>query len=374
MLKKNLLWMVLNLISGLLFAQKNNNLTIEKIMADPKISVGTSPSYIWWSADSKIIYFDWNPDKNTGDSLYSYNIFNKTMGKVTLNETEKLIPESGEYNDDYTQKVFERNGDIYLSNLKDFSTKKITFTIESESNPKFINQCNEIVFIKDKNLFAFEINSGVTRQLTNIKSGKKKEEKKQNDQQKWLENDQLLLFQVLKERKDKAELYKKRMDANKPAYPKVIYTGNKEATNLLASPTSNYITYNLIDKNKSVITTEVPNYVTNSGFTEDIQARSKVGAVQDQSEFWIFDAKKNTARKLNLKGLIGIHDKPDYLKDYPKQDTAWKNKERETIVHGPYWSKSEKNAIIVIRSTDNKDRWIASLDPDSLNITVLDRQ
>ena len=45
-------------------------LTIEKIMQDPKISVGALPSNIVWSEDSKTIYFSWNPQLNKADSLY----------------------------------------------------------------------------------------------------------------------------------------------------------------------------------------------------------------------------------------------------------------------------------------------------------------
>ncbi|MBU1822790.1 MAG: prolyl oligopeptidase family serine peptidase, partial [Bacteroidetes bacterium] len=74
------------------------------------------------------------------------------------------------------------------------------------------------------------------------------------------------------------------------------------------------------------------------------------------------------------KKLPGISDKPDFLKEYPRLDTAWKNKIRPVIVHGPLWSEDGQNAVVVVRSLDNKDRWIMAFEPDSLSLRPLDRQ
>ncbi len=51
-------------------AQRLENLTVEKIMRDPKW-IGTSPAGIRWSDDSKKIYFTWNPNAADHDELYS---------------------------------------------------------------------------------------------------------------------------------------------------------------------------------------------------------------------------------------------------------------------------------------------------------------
>ena len=61
-------------------------LTVEKIMQDPIKWIGTSPSNIYWSEDSKTIYFSWNPDKNKGDSLYKISLTDKKPVKVSPDE------------------------------------------------------------------------------------------------------------------------------------------------------------------------------------------------------------------------------------------------------------------------------------------------
>jgi dipeptidyl aminopeptidase/acylaminoacyl peptidase len=114
--------------------------------------------------------------------------------------------------------------------------------------------------------------------------------------------------------------------------------------------------------------------VTETGFTEDISGRTKVGAPASESEFWVYDVKKDTARKVATTDIPGIYDKPDYLKDYPKQDSAWKKKERSVVFHGPFWLDNGLNAVVVVRSLDSKDRWIMSMDPATLSLKLLDRQ
>jgi hypothetical protein len=51
------------------YSQQLDSLTVEKIMRDPKW-IGTSPSNVSWSTDSKYLFFNWNPDNKLSDSVY----------------------------------------------------------------------------------------------------------------------------------------------------------------------------------------------------------------------------------------------------------------------------------------------------------------
>ncbi len=59
--------LILIFFSGILSAQK---LSVEKIMQDPKW-MGTFPSNVKWTIDSKHVLFDYNPDMNLRDSVYA---------------------------------------------------------------------------------------------------------------------------------------------------------------------------------------------------------------------------------------------------------------------------------------------------------------
>ena len=51
------------------FAQTLDKLTVEKIMRDPKW-IGTPPSAVSWSEDSKKLNFTWNPENKGRDQQY----------------------------------------------------------------------------------------------------------------------------------------------------------------------------------------------------------------------------------------------------------------------------------------------------------------
>jgi dipeptidyl aminopeptidase/acylaminoacyl peptidase len=375
-MKKTLLTLTFSALIFNLFAQ----LSIEHIMQDPKFTVGSLPSNIVWSEDSKTIYFNWNPDKNKADSLYGASVLEKKPFKVSP-QTRRALPSQGDYSKDFFRKVYAKNGDLYLMDVRTMAIRQITNTIENESNPTFNGKDDKIIYTKNNNLYSFTIANGEIDQLTNFQTGTKKPEPKANDQEKWQKQDQLSLFDVLRDRANKKKEGDRIQKADLPKRPKEIYTEDKFLDNQTLSPDEKYITYRLTKSASGAKNTIVPSYVTESGFTEDIPTRTKVGAPLSTSEFWIYDIKKDTALQVSTKEIEGIYDEPDFLKDYVKKtavvkkDTAQKKKEpRKVIINGPVWSEDSKHCVVVVRSIDNKDRWIMRLDPATRKLQTLDRQ
>jgi dipeptidyl aminopeptidase/acylaminoacyl peptidase len=358
------------------FAQKLDTLSIEKIMRDPKW-IGTSPSGIRWSDDSRKIYFNWNPDADLRESLYSVTPGNNMPMKVGIDERKELVPEYGaKWSKNHTLKVFARNGDIFLENIRSGKTVQLTSTTDRESEPTFNAAEDEVLFLRGNNLYAIKLGTAELVQLTNfVKSAGKKGEDDTDEQAQWLKRQQLELFDIIK-LEDKE---KKAADADRksvaPKKLKDLVIGDKDVDEVQLSPDSRYITYRLIkepeDKN-----TIVPNYVTASGYTEDIQNRTKVGGPQPEAETYIYDTQRDSVYKVITKNIPGIKDIPAYVKDYPKELEARlkENKDRQVVVNGPVWSEDGKYALAVVCSVDNKDRWIMKLDPATGNLTLLDRQ
>ena len=350
-------------------------LTIEKIMADTKISVGALPSNLTWSEDSKTVYFSWNPDNNKADSLYAATLANPKPFKVSPEIRRALPSNFGDYNQDFSKKVYAKNGDLFLLDCKTMATKTLTNTVDGELNPYFNAKGDKVLFTKSNNLYSIHIVTGEWVQLTNFQPGAAKPDAKASEQDKWLKQDQLSLFDILKERSDKKKEGDKNNKADQPKRPKELFLDEKQLDNLLLSPDENFITYRLAKSATADKRTIVPNYVTESGFTEDIPARTKVGAVQGSSEFWIYDIKKDTAYTVSTKNIEGIYDKPDYVKDYPsKTDTSKKAEPRKVFFSSPIWSEDGQYAVLVLRSLDNKDRWIMQLDVAKGALKTLDRQ
>ncbi|MCC9137051.1 prolyl oligopeptidase family serine peptidase [Pontibacter silvestris] len=357
-------------------------LSVEKIMRDPKW-IGTSPSNVFWSEDGKKIYFNWNQDGNRSDSLYSVSAGGKNIQKVSALERRNLPSPYGRYNKKETQKVYEKNGDIFLLDIKSGRTQQITNTVERESSPSFSFDEQEVVFLKDNNMFAWSVSNGQTTQLTDFRKGKKSAEGDTKSlQKKWLEEQQLALLEIVRERETEEKAQKKQQKAGAPARPKEIYTGDKSVSNVVLSPDERFVTYYLVERPKSAKIAVVPEFVTASGYTEDIDTRTKVGDEQASYEFFVYDTKHDTTYAVSMKDVEGIYDQPAYLQETKAETStangttskAAKKTARATTIFGPYWSDNGKSAVVVARSADNKDRWIMRLEPATGKLTVLDRQ
>jgi dipeptidyl aminopeptidase/acylaminoacyl peptidase len=371
-------------ISFLIYPQQNSktdsgfNLTIKKIMSDPKW-MGTSPSDIYWSEDGSKIYFMWNPDNNDADSLYSVSANGGKPQKVSFEERMKLPSQDGNYNKARTKKVYSKNGDIFIYNIKTGETRQVTNTLEKESDPNFTFDEKSITYIKDNNLFRWNYSDGTTTQLTDFKKGNKKPEEKEptSEEQKYLKEQEMELIKVLRQRKERAEKRKESLEEMKPERPLEIYIQDKFVYNIQLSPDQDYITFILGKRPEGVKNTIVPDYVTDSGYIKDLPGRTNVGVKQTTYEFGIYSIKKDSVYYVSTDSIPGIYDKPAYMKEYAKDKKDYKDKydkPREVLYQGPFWSNDGKNAVVDIQSQDHKDRWIMLLDPSNGKLNNLDHQ
>ncbi|RYF86996.1 MAG: S9 family peptidase, partial [Chitinophagaceae bacterium] len=347
-----------------LFAQKTlGPLTVEKIMRDQKW-IGTSPSNPYWSADGRYLFFSWNPEKAMSDSLYYITLTDKTPHKATV-DMRQNIPSFNSivYNTPKTAYAYTKDGDLFYVDAQK-KERRVTQTTENESSPQFIDRDTKIAFTRAQNVYAWEIASGLTTQLTNFVKGTASREATLNAQEKWLQQDAIRMSEVLQERKEKrdsAEAYNKR---TKQKELRSIYTEDKTVFGAVVSPDGRFVTYRLGRQAANAKNTIIPNYVTESGFTTDINGRTKVGAPQTASELYIFDREKDTVLLVKTDAIPGITDLPDYAKDYPAKDTTKKKPVSRTVnFRGPVWNDEGTKAVIEVRSADNKDRWIMLLDP-----------
>lgn len=361
-------------------AQSKIELDVKTIMQDPKTWVGSAPRNPFWSEDSKWIYFSWNPEAADSDSLYKVSVTGGKPIKLSRKERLRVPAARGVYSRSYRSKLFVRNGDIFLYDGKRNSILQVTNTSARESNPKFSHDEKSVIFQKGMNLFKWDRKTGTIKQLSDFKKGKKPEDdpEPKTEAEKFVKQEELDLIQITKERRERRLRSEKARESENPNAPRKIYIESKEVQSPSLSPDGRFLTFRLLEKDNSKRTI-VPDYVTATGFTKDLNARPKVGHPQKGSLFAFYDLRKDTLVYIKPDSLPGIFDRPEYTqvsskKDSAKKDKPKKQKPRQTIFHGPYWSDDGKQAFVVVRSLDNKDRWLAILDLPSGCLKSFERQ
>jgi len=405
MQRKQLLFSLLLLIivSNIVYSQSNESiltpLTVEKIMRDPGEWMGTSPSRIHFSEDGSKVYFYWNPEKAESDSLYYVPRSGGTPQKVPFSQRESLPPQSGDYNQEHTKKVYSRNGDLFILDIHNDEERQLTTTIDTEHNPKFTRDEKRIVFRKENDLYMLYLSTGKLIQLTNFqkqpsKDGSSEFKQDQSEQDTWRSREALNLSRILRKRKRKKELSKEHQKAEMPERPRELIIGNKRVVGLQLTPDERFIIFSLMNHPNNVKRTKVPQYVTESGYIEELTSRSKVGTPYGWLELGIYDCEQDSVYYLSDEHIPGIYDQPPYLKEYiNKRKVNNKDnmpeetgKERQIFSDNdkksarrvsyslPVWSEDGKYAAVEIHAEDNKDRWIMQLFPETGKLKLLDWQ
>lgn len=375
-MKKNLILFLLIAALGPAYAQQNNTLSVDKIMRDPKW-MGVSPSNVQWDAQSRSVYFSWNPELKDRDETYAISPGNHTPKKVSEQALRNLNSSTPVYNKDRSKALLERNGDLFILNLKTGQEIQLTKTIERESNAGFNMAEDKIIFQRGDNLYSISPNGGQLAQLSNFTRTKKRPDGALNKQDQWLKQDQLNEFDIIKKEEKDKNLDQAQRKLTEVKRPKEVFLDERSSiNNLRLSPDERYITYRITKQAEGTKPTIVPNYVTGTGYTEDIPGRTKVGNTLPTFESYIYDQQQDTIYSIQTANIPGIKDLPDYVKDYPKQleEQTKKNEDRKVSISGPIWNTDGSQAVVAVTSLDNKDRWIMKLELSSGKLSLLDRQ
>ncbi|MFO8098066.1 MAG: prolyl oligopeptidase family serine peptidase [Salinibacter sp.] len=364
-------------------AERTSPLSVDQIMQDPADWIGDWPDNARWHETGDALYFDWNPQGQfESDSLYKVPRDGGDPVKVAPDERRSHPPtfdgwHHGEhvYTDDFERKVYTADGDLYLYDRATDEQTRLTQTSARESNPRFSPDGERIVFERDDNLFSVDRSTGRVQQRTDVQSGREPEEDDPSSREEFLRDQQLELFETFREQEEEEERAEERQEQDRQADdpPPPVYTGDAQVTDLRLDPTERFVTIALQSEPDAAEPTEVIDYVTRSGHADVMQARPKVGIAAEDFALHVQDLERDTTIEVDLHQLPGAYDVPAYRQDQGA-DLDSSEAKRALYSYGPYWSGDGEHAVLVVRADNNKDRWIARLDPETGDLTVLDRQ
>ncbi len=355
---------------------QTSTLSVEKIMRDPKW-MGVSPENVFWDQVDGQVYFEWNPKAEPLNALFTVSPKDLTPRRVEDQAVRQRV-RSANANRSGTKLVYTKQGDIYLFDRKTAQESRLTQTLLAESSPVFSQDGKRVIFRQGNNLFAASLADGRLEQLTNITTGSARSgQREASERNTWLAEDQLTLFDVLREKRETDSLRRARNESQQaPTFKEIRIADDETLVGLELSPDERYVSYRITKRAQGNENTIVPNYVTESGYTEDIPARTKVGNKVAQTNVYLFDRVRDTVVAILTDDLPGIKDLPDFWDDYPEEKAALlkRNADRQVFPGMPYWNESGTEAVVVVTAADNKDRWIMRLNPTDGRLSLIDRQ
>ncbi len=328
-------------------------LTIDSIMRGPQL-YGYEPEQVRWSGDGLRIYFQW---KQANDPLLkqpdTYVVEREGAGLRKLSDTEAQAapPASGDATGDRRRTVFTRDGDLFLYDAASASMRQITKTGEAETDPHFTRDEKRITFTRANNLYVMALDSGAIEELTDIRpfgSPAAPEDEKVTASQEALKREEKDLFEAIRQRAQEREESEARRKREHPRKPFTLQAGQTVAS-LRLTPDEKYVIASIHEPATGAKHTVVPNFVTESGYTEEIPSYEKVGDKQSLVRLAILSVETGDAKWV----------------DHGQKAADDKAPEREVQLSEPIWSEDGTKAVVNARAVDNKDRWILALDEDT---------
>src|SRR5690606_30609262 len=116
----------------------------------------------------------------------------------------------------------------------------------------------------------------------------------------------------------------------------------------------------------------MPVYLTESGYEDTEEVRTRVGRNLPRAQsFWIVDLRSGTPREVSVAQLPGIGEDPlaALRREAGAEPVKGPRAVRiETGADGLLWSADSQRLALMLHSVDNKDRWLAVLDPGSTTL------
>ncbi len=369
---------VLALLPATLLSQQSAKFefTIKNMMRGPEI-YGREPAQIRWTPDGQWIYFQWlPPGADFRDNPKAYRIRAQAGAKpeavppTQLDSVGPLIAD-GAYSKDRSMKVVSYNGDLFIVDMRRSTARHLTQTQSNETNPHFSSDGQKVLFVRDGNAYSIDLANGTETQLTDIRAAADGgaalagaggrgagaggrggrggaattptgRGPALNTQRGRLEADQLELLDAVKDIARADSIRKAETDAKPMTGPKTItLLANERVNNIAVSPNGAAVLFTTTTAPADARIGNVPNYVTASGYTEDIPNRTKVGDAQN-------------ATRLGYQLL-------------PRGDVKWLKpiaSEEANAANGAIvaWNDAGTTAIVIGNSDDFKTREISVVD------------
>ena len=354
-------------------------LTIEQIMADPDW-MGVSADGAYWSDDGKSVLFFRQPSASPLRNYYRLSVADGVTNELQLNELHLASQREGVFNQDKTRKAYVYQNNLFVKQLSSGKIEQLTRQNDSIDGVRFLND-GDLVYWQGSKVYRIHQDSGMVEQLADIQFAKAPEAVKEPDTFLAKQNQRLIKFVAKQHDNAKAlEQYKDQLQQQDPTMAaKPFYLGEKDALiELSVSPDARYLFLVLQDKTYKGRTDAdvMPNYLDPEGHVGLVPVRARVAEDKLPGQrFVVLDLQSHQQQDVTLEGLSGYDE--DVLaavkaENAKAQGTTYKSEKKVRNIRliedwgwdqSPIqWQSTKDTVAVMLEATDNKDRWIATVD------------
>jgi dipeptidyl aminopeptidase/acylaminoacyl peptidase len=228
-------------------------------------------------------------------------------------------------------------------------------------------------------------------------TGSSDEPQRGTDSQEYLKKEERALLESVREKAEQREEQEKKRKEREKRKPFNLTTG-QNVGGLTLSPDGKYVIATITQPATGAKNIIVPNFLTESAYTEDIALGTKVGDTQARTRFSIVNVETGEVKNVdhgqrevappvrtrtelnNTEQAQRERGDPEARTEQQQQGAQQgrrpvneQTRDRDVQLSQLQWSEDGKNAVLMARSADNKDRWLLLLEPATGKTKVLSK-
>ena len=359
------------LLSPAAHAQEASPLTVEQVMADPDW-IGPPVESAWWAWDGRHVQYQLKRQDSPIRDTFQQSIAGGAAQRVGDGERGTLDAANPVFDAQRQRMAFVRNGDVFLRDLRNGGLTQLTRSNDEETQAQFSSDGGVIWRVANQ-WYRWNAGAGVA-QVALVKAEKDPTAKPKADA---LRDQQLRTLETLARDKAQRDALQTQNEAwrkgDPTRAPLPVYLGDEvEIIQTVLSPDTRWLL--AVTQKKGADAGQagkMPRYVTESGYEEFQEARTRVGRNSPVAQaLWLIDLANSSVRELKFDALPGIADDPlAALRKAAGKEALKGNRDVQVATSGDNgeaptirWSADGRNVAVMVRAIDNKDRWIASVD------------
>ena len=266
-------------------------LTVDSIMRGPEL-VGYPPDNLRWSGDSQWLYFDW---RKPADDIAATWVVSRTGGEPRrLSDEERLSAPLavGQWDAARRRQLGVDEGDIVIIDTAAGRRIEVAKTTAAESAPRWAQGETAVTFVRDNNLFLAPLgpNGGGVVQLTDV--APRRPESRVTDSQRTLRDEEADILDWVEQERARRERREARTARRLPAR---FELSERQTVNDAAVSKSGEFAFLIVVERAQSRAANVPRFVSESSYTEDIAARTYVGDAQDRRRLAVLNLRTGEA-------------------------------------------------------------------------------